>query len=65
MLVNLKSLKQWTGYKSSSAIRNWLDQNGVRYFTTPAGEICTTEDAITAKLAEAAPKRKKYNFKPG
>ncbi len=63
MLINLESLKKWTGYNSSSAIRRWLDENGVNYFTTPSGEICTTEDAITFRLAGKQANKKKITFK--
>jgi len=64
MLINLETLKKWSGYNSPSAIRRWLDDNGINYFTTPSGEICTTEDAITFRLTgQQQPKKKKIAFK--
>lgn len=58
MLINLDALKNWTKYESSKAIQRWLDEHGISYFTTPSGEICTTEDAINDRLISKKTKRK-------
>jgi hypothetical protein len=63
MLINLEKLKKWTGYKSSAAIKNWLDSIGVRYFTTQSGEICTTEEAINDRLIGKSSPKTKIKFK--
>jgi len=48
-LITFTDLQAWTSYKSVSAIKNILTENGIKYALVNKG-VSTTIDAINAGL---------------
>lgn len=53
MLLSAEDLKDWTGIKTRPAMKRWLGQYGVRWFTDHNGWPITTTDAINHALGHA------------
>lgn len=49
-LVDAEALREWTGIKTRPAMKRWLGQHGVRWFTDHDGWPITTEAAINQAL---------------